>query len=361
LKSLEKRASDDFPRTPHPLDKLHQLSETDGGIQTVTGLVKFDPRAAQHLVQQQLLKKTTLDSLFAHGLDGIPAFPVTAISLKLQYGTIQSNKLKKGRYYLLEAWPGPPDPPQAFPASQWKNWIWIDTVGAGQGMGKVLCGPADPDESTIQPDVTYGLHNFIHFRLTKDEAATINSRKTKEKRSEVNPGDYAVMLGMHATTREITRWTWQTFWWVPDADNPKLPSSKVIAAHRPAKLVGAPRHYALVPGYTMLLPSQPITGGVNAGESVYVYNPYIEARFAGEVLPASLNGMYKGKEVKNNVGVQTNCMSCHAMASYAPDRTALKGKLYCGTRYVDLEGPQFRGTLKTSFLWSIPRVASENK
>jgi hypothetical protein len=62
--------------------------------------------------------------------------------------------------------------------------------------------------------------------------------------------------------------------------------------------------------------------------------------------------------VANDVGVQTNCMSCHAMASYVQGgKTPLDGVLYTGDRYVDLQGPQFSGHLKTDFLWSIPDVA----
>src|SRR5262249_40248518 len=143
------------------------------------------------------------------------------------------------------------------------------------------------------------------------------------------------------------RWTWQTFWWLPDPDNPKLPSSKSIADDRPAQLTGVARHYAMAPCYSMVLPDQPITGGLDRGKPVYAYNPYLEAFMT----PSHL------KSLMNNVGVQSNCMSCHAMACYAKYGT-VESEQYIGDQYVDLQqDPRFRGKLKTDFLWSVPAVA----
>src|SRR5262249_6745199 len=158
-------------------------------------------------------------------------------------------------------------------------------------------------------------------------------------------GDYAVLEALHATSREITRWTWQTFWWVSDADNPQLPSGKSIADDRPKQLTGAARNYAMVPGYSMLLPDQPVTKGKDVGNPVYTYNPYLEAPMG--------SGVLGGEKAKNHFGVQTNCMSCHARACYQKNGDNLESELYIGDRYVDLqEDPNFVGRLTTDFLWS---------
>ncbi len=106
----------------------------------------------------------------------------------------------------------------------------------------------------------------------------------------------------------------------------------------------------------MVFPPQPNTGGSNIGESVYAYNPWLEAGFGPDDIPASKPGILDTKPVKNNVGVQTNCMACHAQASYpVKQRTPSLGEsvLYTGDQYIDLNGPQFKGLLKTDFLWSI--------
>jgi hypothetical protein len=317
----------------------------------VVGNIKFDPVAAEHLSMQGLLKKQALDSLLKNGQDSVMAFPVRAISLKTAFLALGSGKpepMKEGRYYPIPVWPGPPNPPDGFPPPAWTTWIWIDIQGGGSGNGSVVShvpAPGPPDPATRRPEVTYPLSGFIHFRITSAEDVAAL------KRPGLRVGDYAVLVGMHVTTREITRWTWQTFWWLPDANNPKEPSSPAIAGDRPKQLAGAERNYAAVPGYTMVLPQQPNTGGSNSGESVYAYNPYLEAKF--DILPASIDGTYQGGLVKNNVGVLSNCMSCHAMASYAT-REAPNKLRYTGDRYVDLQDPLFRRRLKADFLWSIP-------
>jgi formate-dependent nitrite reductase cytochrome c552 subunit len=109
----------------------------------------------------------------------------------------------------------------------------------------------------------------------------------------------------------------------------------------------------------MLQPAQPNTGGSNTGESVYCYSPWLEAPFSTNIVPASEPGTFNGQWAANNVGVQTNCMSCHGMASFAMNNTPdLTQTLYTADRYVDLEGPQFDGNLTVDFLWSIPGSAT---
>jgi hypothetical protein len=106
--------------------------------------------------------------------------------------------------------------------------------------------------------------------------------------------------------------------------------------------------------YSMESPPQPNTGGKNVGNSVYAYNPWLEAGFGPGDLPASQPGTYNGKAVANYVGMQTNCMSCHAQASYSSTTPDLTGVLYTGDQYIDMKGAQFKGNLRTDFLWSIP-------
>ncbi len=298
-----------------------------------------------------------LNQLLAAGQTDVPSFPTTAIALKIQTVTLSSGTLVGNRYYAFPAWPGPPDPPAPFRPGQstWKQCVWIDTHEAGPGTGT---GKVDTvwsaDGSSRTPETTYGVGSFVHFRLSTAQAKSLNMlRRALPINRAVGPaatGDYVVVAGMHVTSRETTRWTWQTFWWTADPDSPPLPSSSEIAGDRPDQLKGPPRHYGVVPGYSMVFPDQPNTGGANAGNSVYAFNPYLEAGFGPTALPASQPGTYNGRPVANNVGVQTNCMSCHAQACYpTPNDTSL----YTGDQYIDLSGPQFTGKLRIDFLWSI--------
>jgi hypothetical protein len=200
---------------------------------------------------------------------------------------------------------------------------------------------------------TYGIDQFIHFRMTKTDADQVNAgMKERGVATTVSEGDYSVLTAMHVTSREIARWTWQTFWWTHTPDAPTAPSAPSIAADRPAQLVGAGRHYAGCAGYEEVMPPQPNTGGANTGETVYCYNPYLEAPFSSGILPTSQPGMTtrNGQPIKtaNDVGVQTNCMSCHAMAKFPR-----LPRNYTGARYVDLNDPIFKGVLKVDFLWSL--------
>jgi hypothetical protein len=266
---------------------------------------------------------------------------------------------------MLKVWPGPPAlvfnqtsklwESKAFPDSVWGQCVWIDIQSSGNtgaGVDKTCAA----NGSSRTPASTFGLDQFIHFQMIQADTDQVNAAGAGGATS-VSAGDYAVLVGMHATSREITRWTWQTFWWVNDPDNPAAPSSRAIASRRPAQLSGVPRHYAQCTGYDEEVPPQPTSGGSNTGETVYCYNPYLEAPFSPPVLPDSQPGdtRLKGKTVKtaNNVGVQTNCMSCHEQANYNPSNVATAPQ-YSGARYVDLNDPAFKGVLKVDFLWSIP-------
>ncbi len=276
-------------RNPRPLNRLRQFHRDPAaalgasGEGTVTGFVKYDPTAAEHIVQNKLLSINQLNTYLANGDTEIPTFPNAAISVKPVFQTISQSSLVDGRYYMLANWPGSPDPAIPFPPSAWKQCVWVDTQaqGAGPGTGKVdtVC---NPNGASRTPETTYGVDRFIHFTLSTTQAMVLNAVHDALpglRASRVTQGDIAILVGMHVTSREVTRWTWQTFWWSPDPDNPPVPSSPAFAATRPAQLKGAPRNYAVALAYSMVNPPQPNTGGKNVGNSVYGFNPWLEAGF----------------------------------------------------------------------------------
>ena len=341
------------------------------GSPAVQVLVKYDPTASQHILANSLFSSAKLTTLLnTDHKPSVPDFPVTAVSLKPVFVTLSASTLKQGRYFQLKAWPGPP--PMTFnktdglwhsvpfPQSQWGQCVWIDTQGTAQSPGTTVDRTCAADGSSRTVASTYGIDEFIHFRVTAANADLINAQ-TKQLALTSAPkavaGDYAVLVAMHVTSREITRWTWQTFWWSYNADQPAAPSSDAIAQARPAQLTLPASHYTHCVGYDELTPPQPASGGRNQGDSLYCYNPYLEAPFDASVLPDSQPGMtkIKGQPVKtaNDVGVQTNCMSCHEQANFNPNNVK-PAPDYTGDRYVDLTGPAFNGVLKVDFLWSIP-------
>ncbi|MBI4625303.1 MAG: hypothetical protein HY736_19045 [Verrucomicrobia bacterium] len=357
-----------LPQRRAPLRKIDQLKEIDDDIvelaraaartgtpsgARVVGFVKYDPTAAEHIIRQELLNTAALNTLLQGGAQQIPVFPATALVVKPLFQVIKLKDLIDGRYYALKAWPGPPEIPQAVPPAQWPGAVWIDVLEGGDGRG-AIDEPAAADGSTRSDSTTYPLSSLIHYRLSAVDAAVLNADKPG---TDAGAGDFAILVAMHVSSREIARWTWQTFWWTPTPGDPHPPSSPAIASLRPDQLRGAARNYAMAQTYTMLTPDQPHVRGENVGAAVYAYNPWIEARFSPAELPDSLPGLDpNGQPAGNNHGVQTNCMSCHAQATYNPNRLPTAPR-FAGARYVDLADPKFLGTLQVDFLWSIARHA----
>ena len=327
--------------------------ETSANANPVLGFVKFNPEAADHVARQDLLHTATFATLIGAGAVSIPPFPASALVAKPVYQLIRRSEIVDGRYYRLPAWSGPPANAQAWSPELWPDGVWVDLLGGGEGRGVLDHNPAR-DGSTRTAATTYPLQDFLYHRLSAAEAAALNDA---DAHNDASPGDVALLVAMHVASREIARWTWQTFWWAAEPDTPPDPSSTASAGARPPQLQGAARHYALALAYTMLSPDEPYTGGANAAPAVYAYNPYIEARFGPADLPDSQPGFAPdGAPSTNNTGVQTNCMSCHARATFRPAGLTTAPR-FTGARYVDLIDPQFVGTLQTDFLWSLPRHA----
>jgi hypothetical protein len=329
------------------------LAEAGSTVDRVTGFVKFDPSAADHILAQQLLRKDALDALLDGGAAQVPPFPASALAIKPVFQFIRQKNLVQGRYHALKAWPGPPPAARPWAPAHWPGTVWIDVGGGGSGRG-ATDNIALPDGSTRADETTYAIDRLLHHRLSAADAASLNEDPA---RSPVSAGDVAILVAMHVTGREIARWTWQTFWWSPSPDEPLAPSSPAIASLRPPQLRGAARNYAMSLAYMMLSPDQPYVGGSNRSPAVYAYNPWLEAKLAPADLPYSIAGLAPdGRPAANNHGVQTNCMSCHANANYNP-RALATAPGFSGARYVDLGAAEFVGTLQVDFLWSLARHA----
>jgi hypothetical protein len=331
-------------------------SVPDVSVNQPLDIVQYDPIAAGHIKDKKLLQKATLKTLLEANQTDVPAFPAASISVKPTYVTAARSALIEDRYFRLEAWPGPPETPGPFGPEKWKQWVWIDTKERGVGTGTGAVDKIGTQQSR-KPEATYGLARFIYHKLSATEAQADNAVRTAafgEHTGVAVAGDFRLLVGMHVTSREITRWTWQTFWWTPAPDSPPAPSSQAIAGDRPTELKDAPRNYAMSIGYDMLTAATPNTGGDSKGEPLFVYNPWLEAGFGSNVLSDSKPWTFNGKTYDNKFGIQTNCMSCHAQAHFG---TSAQEPEYTADRYIDLNGPAFNKLLKVDFLWSLPDKA----
>lgn len=310
--------------------------------------LKFNPQAGVWINAHNLFSLSALNKMLNDQRRDIPGFKKDAIALKPIFKTIAISKLISNRYFQLRSWSGPPplvfnDSDQMYHSSasnpnSWLSCVWIDFLDPDkEGIGASNC-------SSRTDSATYGINQFIHFRLSARIAALANTETGGSPL--VSAGDYAILEGMHVTTKEIQNWTWQTFWWADQPTNPPAPSSPDVAKHRPIHSDPAALHYAQCSAYEEVRRS---------GESLYCYNPYLEAQQAGFINPKKFSlTRLDGKLVKtpNDVGVQTNCMSCHANANFQGGNTV---NPTMGAGAVDRNTSVFQKTLRLDFLWSFAR------
>jgi hypothetical protein len=195
------------------------------------------------------------------------------------------------------------------------------TPGPSTWTQKALIVPpgVTPGASTL-PAV--GLDRFYAVKLDQTEVNYLVQAGAKS----VKVGDYAVLVGMHLSSREIDNWTWQTYWW--SYQKPSIPAS--AGGH-----VQAPfDNYAMATGYSFT------TEAENPNSLATVcFNPYLEAGFGNKVF-----------EKPQQLGIESNCMSCHRAAAW-PGST---GK-YIANGLIDASDPFFfTGNTKTDFVWALP-------
>ena len=293
--------------------------------------IAYNPPSADYLVSRSLFKLSVLDSLRkSNAISAIPPFPNSAINLKPTY-FIAHTSIE--RYIKILVWQGVP-PRKIFPdtVAQYNSYVFVDAMNRQQS-GKALVPVAGNQPRTAA--ATCNLTDFIHFKIDARMASLLVGQGIN-----ASVGDVALLVAMHVATKEISNWTWQSFYWAPNPGEPFAPSSRMADSLKPsAYLTGAASHYAVGAAYAMVLPNQPIDGGTNTGVSpMFGYNPYLEGNITG--LPSKLNSSF-------TYGVQSNCMSCHAQAT-------LSGSLgYDADEYVSMSDTMFKNDVQLDFSWSI--------
>lgn len=310
--------------------------------------VSYDPNAACYATNNQILKRSVVEKYRVKGgIGSIPKFPQKAVTIKPTYFVGE----QKDGLIRIPVWPGPPSTPQASPFTSWNAIVYADVNNKQQPNKKVIpADTSDTDPARIAA-ATCNLSDFINFRIDSAMAAYMNASDSTEGLTNAQAGQVAILVAMHVTTKEISNWTWQSYYWDPNPDMPYAPSSKLAAKLKPALLRGAASHYSATSAYAMVLPNQPIAGGTNKGAIPMLgYNPYLEAGFAGL-------GPITDKNVDFNIpsllipgppfGIQTNCMTCHSLATME----SLIG--YSSDQYISMDSSIFKDKIQIDFAWSI--------
>ena len=336
-------------KTPSQFHIGKNLSTSTGDI---VSFVKYDPSSANHIFDNKLFFESKLNAISKSGASfpEIADFPTSGVTLKPIFDPLSKADLAKEKCadcYKIAVWPGEQNNPERkFGEDDWNTFMYVTLTG-----------------KTNKEKQIYSVNEFIHF---KADAVIAKSRK-------IEVGDFLILRAMHVTTREIKRWTWQTFWWSPNPNSPFKPSTKTIADYKPNQLDNASKHYSMAIAYSMVKPAQPYYGGSGKeANSLYAYNPYLEASFGpyqvikdglaigGTFSTADQYVQAYGIDQKvgtklNQFGMQTNCMSCHGQARYIPGVTTTDSSshLYITDQYFDLKAPYFKDAVKLDFTWSI--------
>lgn len=223
----------------------------------------------------------------------------------------------------------------------WKQFVVVDPTG------QLPVGSMYPVDGQEWPVVSisdfYAIQltaedsiNFSQFAAESGDNVGLNNNTSQEDiLTMVRPGNYALLTAMHVTGKEIPNWTWQTFWWSPDTQNP------VFGADRPATIGSPWSNYNMRTAYYMVAPPNTEQGG----EPLISFNPYLETNLSGKV-PTVLGDSVQW------YGVFSNCMSCHRMAAFP-------NSFYTPNGYINPADPfRFSKNTKTDFLWSIPTRAN---
>jgi len=310
---------------------------------SVLETVSYDPTAAKFVTENSLFNQSKLNSYkVGEQIGSVPEFPNTSITIKPTY---YAGVPDENGYIRVPVWMEPSGP-GAYKYTEWKEWVFVD-IKNRQEEGKVVYPTKNPSPST--DDMywsTCNLNEFIHYKIDRVGADYLNNHQdvgTSPSRQFIE-GDYVLLVAMHVTTKEFKNWTWQTFFWSPDIENPMFPSSPFEASLMPVELKGAASHYAVSVAYAMVWPNQPITGGTDKdARPIISFNPYLEGGFGPKVF--SLPNKFRPDFI---YGMQTNCMSCHALSTM----TGKNG--YTTNQYIDMmDTALFKNDVKLDFTWSI--------
>lgn len=333
------------------INRAAKLNNTDTAAATDLWVtVSYSPDQACHAINNKLFKQSVINSYYnANSIGSIPQFPNTSISIKPTYLEYPAS----ATILQMPVWINPPNPPDSlnvFGPNQFPLCVYVDVKNrqpAGKNLIPVAVNSKNADSIA---KATCNLNDFINFTIDSTMAAFMNQQDSVQGMNnnggygKAQAGNRVLLVAMHVTTKEITNWTWQSFYWTPTPSTPGAPSSNLAAGLMPSQVKGAARHYAANAAYVMTTPNN--SSSATAG-TMFGYNPYLEGGFGPSTfnLPNVNNPSFK-------YGMQTNCMSCHAMATPPPGAFSTTG--YNTDQYVDFNSPQFfKGQVKLDFAWSV--------
>jgi len=305
--------------------------------------VSYDPEMACYAINNKLFKQSVINRYYQpNGYGQISPFPNNSLFIKPTYLEYAAS----AKVLQMPVWINPPNPPDSlnvFDSNQFPLCVYVDVMN-GQPNNRTLVPvtPGCTSKDSIA-NATCNINDFIHFTIDSTMAAFMNQQDSIQDvgaGSPPDPGNRVLLVAMHVGTKEISNWTWQTFYWTPIPSNPGSPGSSLSASLLPSAVQGAARHYAANAAYVMTTPNN--SPSRDAG-SMFGYNPYLEGGFG----PSTFNvpNLY---QPSFKYGMQCNCMSCHSLAVPLPNGG------YTTDQYISVTAPIIcKSQVRLDFAWSI--------
>jgi hypothetical protein len=226
----------------------------------------------------------------------------------------------------------------------WQQCVLLDPTGKATNQNPIACNGkqiAGGQYKVVPISGDPSKSGLYAFKLTQAEADELNTLLGNDVgllygiQPPLQAGDFAIFVAMHCATREITNWTWQTFWYEPDPAS--LPSQPPMAQAAPTSISTPWNSYVSCTAYYMVTPPNDPKGAQHL-----CYNPYLETALSG------LDN--KDQSSTSGVGVQTNCMTCHRAAVWNPTND---NPPYAIDFFLDPANPTwFANVTKTEFSWA---------
>lgn len=326
-------------------DKAVKLTNNSTPASGFWVTVSYSPDQACHAISQKVFKQSYINSFYkVNQVAGIPDFPTKSISIKPAYLVFPET----ATLLQMPVWTNAPSPATAINAfggePTFTQFVYVDVNNAQAPNKAIVPVYKNTTNTDSVNNATCNLTDFINFRVDQKMANFMNAQDSIQGLNGAGKavaGEIALLVGMHVNTKEITNWTWQTYYWTPNPSNPGSPSSKLAARTMPAQLKNTVAgHYAANAAYVMTTPNNNAT--IDAGP-MFGYNPYLEGGFGPSTFPVvnHYNPTY-------TYGMQSNCMSCHALAIPSPQGA------YTTDQYIDTTNQYyFSNQVQLDFAWSI--------
>ena len=311
---------------------------------------RFTQEMKDHVWSNSYWQKSTLDALNKSWTPATPVaqraikpFPNTSIMTKPVFWIISGSEPTMVPYWNglgSGASTNAKNPSN----DTWKQCVLADPTGKATSDVDRVCNAGKPGQTTMKAG-TYQVvpvaanpanSAFYAFQLTQqevDDLAQYADELGNSNTSMPKAGDYALLVAMHVSTREIDNWTWQSFWWQPAANLSKLPADPPTAMAPPVTVTKPWSSYAGCAAYYMVTPP-----GSAGGKGRLCYNPYLET---------DLTGLKSKDKTGSGTGVQSNCMTCHRAAAWPTNQYTIAFQLN------DDDKLWFGANTKVDFAWSM--------